>query len=156
MSRVLRYVYSIMCVYVLWFMQASSCLLFIEAWLSTFSQAGKICHYLLTLMSFKYIFLFLWNTKGEFIRNILNTIEIQDSQMTKKDFESCQWSVRFVRYITSLRHTRKCIRVIKWRPNVILKHSFKEQIWRNLTLRHLLISGSSAVNGCRQNESPKS
>ncbi len=29
-----------------------------------------------------------------------------------------------------------------------------EQIWRNLALNHLLTSGSSAVNGCRQNESP--
>ncbi len=32
--------------------------------------------------------------------------------------------------------------------------SSSEQIWRNLTLHHLLTSGSSAVNGCRQNESP--
>ncbi len=29
-----------------------------------------------------------------------------------------------------------------------------EQIWRNVALRHLLTNGSSAVNGCRQNESP--
>ncbi len=28
-----------------------------------------------------------------------------------------------------------------------------EQIWRNVALRHLLTNGSSAVNGCRQNES---
>ncbi len=31
--------------------------------------------------------------------------------------------------------------------------SLLEQIWRNLALHHLLTSGSSAVNGCRQNES---
>ncbi len=31
-----------------------------------------------------------------------------------------------------------------------------EQIWRNVSLHHLLINGSSAVNGCRQNESPNS
>ncbi len=31
-----------------------------------------------------------------------------------------------------------------------------EQIWRNLALHHLLINGSSAVNGCRHNESPNS
>ncbi len=30
-----------------------------------------------------------------------------------------------------------------------------EQIWRNLALHHLLTNGSSAVNGCRQNKSPK-
>ncbi len=30
-----------------------------------------------------------------------------------------------------------------------------EQIWRNLALHHLLTNGSSAVNGCRQNESSK-
>ncbi len=30
-----------------------------------------------------------------------------------------------------------------------------DQIWRNVTFRHLLTNGSSAVNGCRQNESPK-
>ncbi len=34
--------------------------------------------------------------------------------------------------------------------------SSSEQIWRNLALRHLLTNGSSAVNGCRQNESPNS
>ncbi len=32
--------------------------------------------------------------------------------------------------------------------------SSSEQIWRNLALHHLLTNGSSAVNGCRQNESP--
>ncbi len=31
-----------------------------------------------------------------------------------------------------------------------------EQIWRDLTLHPLLTNGSSAVNGCRQNESPNS
>ncbi len=31
-----------------------------------------------------------------------------------------------------------------------------EQVWRNVALHHLLISGCSAVNGCRQNESPNS
>ncbi len=33
--------------------------------------------------------------------------------------------------------------------------SLSEQIWRNLALLHLLTNGSSAVNGCRQNQSPK-
>ncbi len=32
--------------------------------------------------------------------------------------------------------------------------SLLEQIWRNLELYYLLTNGSSAVNGCRQNESP--
>ncbi len=32
--------------------------------------------------------------------------------------------------------------------------SLSEQIWRNLALHLLLSNGSSAVNGCRQNESP--
>ncbi len=32
----------------------------------------------------------------------------------------------------------------------------KEQIWRNLALHHLLTNRSSAVNGCRQNESSNS
>ncbi len=31
-----------------------------------------------------------------------------------------------------------------------------EQIWIHLSLHHLLTSGLSAVNGCRQNESPNS
>ncbi len=31
--------------------------------------------------------------------------------------------------------------------------SSSEQIWRNLVLLYLLTNGSSAVNGCRQNES---
>ncbi len=31
--------------------------------------------------------------------------------------------------------------------------SSSEQIWRNVALHHLLTIGSSAVNGCRQNES---
>ncbi len=34
--------------------------------------------------------------------------------------------------------------------------SSSEKIWRNLVLYHLQINGSSAVNGCRQNESPNS
>ncbi len=34
--------------------------------------------------------------------------------------------------------------------------SSSEYIWRNLALEHLLTNGSSAVNGCRQNESPNS
>ncbi len=34
--------------------------------------------------------------------------------------------------------------------------SSSEQIWRNVALHHLLTSESSAVNGCRQNESPNS
>ncbi len=33
--------------------------------------------------------------------------------------------------------------------------SSSEQIWKNLALYHLLTNGSSAVNGCRQNESAK-
>ncbi len=34
--------------------------------------------------------------------------------------------------------------------------SSSEQIWRNLALQYLLTSGSSAVNGCHQNEIPNS
>ncbi len=34
--------------------------------------------------------------------------------------------------------------------------SSSEQIWRNVVLLHLLSNESSAVNGCRQNESPNS
>ncbi len=34
--------------------------------------------------------------------------------------------------------------------------SSTEQIWRNLAFHHFLTNGSSAVNGCRQNESPDS
>ncbi len=32
----------------------------------------------------------------------------------------------------------------------------QKKIWRNLALHHLPTNGSSAVNGCRQNESPNS
>ncbi len=39
-------------------------------------------------------------------------------------------------------------------PSLIFSSS--EQIWRNWALYHLLTNGSSAVNGCRQNESPNS
>ncbi len=31
-----------------------------------------------------------------------------------------------------------------------------DQIWRNVASHHLLTDGCSAVNGCRQNESPNS
>ncbi len=34
--------------------------------------------------------------------------------------------------------------------------SSSKQIWRNLALHHLLTNESSAVNGCRPNESPNS
>ncbi len=34
--------------------------------------------------------------------------------------------------------------------------SLLELIWRNVALDHLLTNGLSAVNGCRQNESPNS
>uniref|UniRef100_A0A8C1YE13 LSM7 homolog, U6 small nuclear RNA and mRNA degradation associated n=1 Tax=Cyprinus carpio TaxID=7962 RepID=A0A8C1YE13_CYPCA len=33
---------------------------------------------------------------------------------------------------------------------------YKNRFCRNVALHHLLTSGSSAVNGCRQNESPNS
>ncbi len=33
---------------------------------------------------------------------------------------------------------------------------FLHQVWRNVALHHLLSNGCSAVNGCRQNESPNS
>ncbi len=33
---------------------------------------------------------------------------------------------------------------------------FVLDIWKSLELHHLLTNGSSAVNGCRQNESPNS
>ncbi len=54
-------------------------------------------------------------------------------------------------YLTQ-KYAKKCIH-----PQVIQDVeefvSSSERIWRNLTLHHLLTSGSSAVNGCRQNES---
>ncbi len=37
-----------------------------------------------------------------------------------------------------------------------MRVSSSEKIWRNVALHHLLSNGSSAVNGCRQNESPNS
>ncbi len=44
--------------------------------------------------------------------------------------------------------------VLKAIQDVEVFVSSSEQIWRNLALHHLLTSMSSAVNGCRQNESP--
>ncbi len=41
-------------------------------------------------------------------------------------------------------------------PNYFGFASSLEQIWRNVAFHHLLTNGSSAVNGCRQNESPNS
>ncbi len=41
-------------------------------------------------------------------------------------------------------------------PQAIRWVSSWEQIWRNVALLHLLRNGLSAVNGCRQNESPNS
>ncbi len=34
--------------------------------------------------------------------------------------------------------------------------AWKYAIWRNVALHHLFTNGSCTVNGCRQNESPKS
>ncbi len=34
--------------------------------------------------------------------------------------------------------------------------SSSEQVWKKIALHHLLINGSSAMNGCRQIESPNS
>ncbi len=42
------------------------------------------------------------------------------------------------------------------RPSKMQMNLFLHQIWRNVALNHLLTNGSSAVNGCRQNESPNS
>ncbi len=41
-------------------------------------------------------------------------------------------------------------------PQTIQDVSSSEQIWRNVALHHCLSNGSSAVNGCRQNQSPNS
>ncbi len=46
--------------------------------------------------------------------------------------------------------------VLNLGPYKIRMSLFLHQIWRNVALHHLLINGSSAVNGCRQNESPNS
>ncbi len=41
-------------------------------------------------------------------------------------------------------------------PDVDEFGSISKLAWRNLALYHLLINGSTAVNGCRQNESSNS
>ncbi len=46
--------------------------------------------------------------------------------------------------------------VLTLRPFKMYKILFLYQIWRNLALHDLLTNGSTAVNGCRQNESPNS
>ncbi len=51
-------------------------------------------------------------------------------------------------------HTKNGVELcINWDATFV---SSSEQIWRNLALHHLFTSGSSAVNGCHQNESPNS
>ncbi len=46
--------------------------------------------------------------------------------------------------------------VFTLRPAKMEISLFLHQVWRNVVLHHLLITGWSAVNGCRQNESPNS
>ncbi len=48
--------------------------------------------------------------------------------------------------------TEKCWKFIQAMPDVDEFVSSSEQIWRNLALHHLFTSGSSTVNGSRQNE----
>ncbi len=48
-----------------------------------------------------------------------------------------------------------CLNVLTFRPSKMCEFvSSSEQIWRNVSFHHLLKNGSSAVNGCRQNENP--
>ncbi len=47
----------------------------------------------------------------------------------------------------------KCLTL---RLSKMLMSLFLHQIWRNVTFHHLFSNGCSAVNGCRQNESPNS
>ncbi len=44
--------------------------------------------------------------------------------------------------------------LLSLRPFKIYMSLFLYQIWRNVALHHLFSNGCSAVNGCRQNESP--
>ncbi len=46
--------------------------------------------------------------------------------------------------------------VLPLKPSKIRMSLFLHQIWRNVAFHHLLSNRSSAVNGCRQNESPNS
>ncbi len=46
--------------------------------------------------------------------------------------------------------------VLALRASKIRMSLFLNQIWRNVSLHHLLTNGSSEVNGCRQIESPNS
>ncbi len=39
---------------------------------------------------------------------------------------------------------------------MVVSFSSSEQLWRNVAFHHLFTNRSSAVNGCRQNESPNS
>ncbi len=48
--------------------------------------------------------------------------------------------------------TEICWKFIQAMPDVDEFVSSSEQIWRNVALHHLFTSGSSTVNGCRQNE----
>ncbi len=48
-----------------------------------------------------------------------------------------------------------CWNVLTLRSSEIRMSLFLHQIWRNVSLHHCLSNGCSAVNGCRQNESPR-
>ncbi len=49
---------------------------------------------------------------------------------------------------------KMCWNVLSLRPFKIRMSLFLHQIWRNVALHQCLSNGCSAVNGCRQNESP--
>ncbi len=88
-------------------------------------------------------FFFLWNTNSNAILRALTEMIMNNKQkgMVHLKIKIC-WNCTHNLYILGIQDLDEFV-------------SLSEQIWRSLAL-HLLTNGSSAVNGCHQNESRNS
>ncbi len=111
-------------------------------------------------------FLFLWFQEFSY--------EIKHAELAKKTLDVSVWDYDMGKsndfigekyiYMTKKSVNLKGQFTQKWKfariysPITDVKKtvSSSEQIWINVALHHLLTNGSSAVDGCRQNESPNS
>ncbi len=88
---------------------------------------------------YKYEYICLWSQKLYFMSIFHSLTEPRSKQAFLKENKIC-WKMSHPQAIQDIDEF-----VSSW-----------EQFWRNVASHHLLTNGCSAVNGCRQNESPNS
>ncbi len=99
-----------------------------------------------------------FSSHASLILSILLTYEkqLRSFNVPSRPVTQSEISAETVASLKRIVHPKNDILLTMYSPSGHEFVSSSEQIWRNFALHHLLTNGSSAVNGCRQNESPNS